>query len=80
MSVPLIEQQGSGVGSSDGTAQITTTDAGGQQPSAATSGPSVTLSFSDGSTVTLTQSDLQVYLAAIQTLLLLYVTYKEVTG
>ena len=78
MSVPLIEQ-GNGVGSSDGTAQATTmtATAGGQE--AAAGGPSVTLSFSDGSTVTLGVEDLQVYLAAIQTLLLLYVTYREVT-
>lgn len=78
MSVPLIEQ-GNGVGSS-GTVEVTATDhAPAGQLAAEASGPSITLSFSDGSTVVLDVEDLQVYLAAIQTLLLLYVTYKEVT-
>lgn len=76
MSVPLIEQ-GNGVGSSDGTVQATATAAADP---AGSSGPSVTLSFSDGSSIVLTAEALQVYLVTIQTLLLLYVTYKEVTA
>jgi hypothetical protein len=76
MDVPTIEQQGGSAVGSSGTAQVTATDQGQQ----ASSGPSVTLSFSNGSDVTLDVEDLQVYLAAIQTLLLLYVTYKEVTA
>jgi hypothetical protein len=80
MSVPLIEQ-GKGVDSSGGTAQVTTTGTDSTAAStAAANGPSVAFSFSDGSQVVLGVEDLQVYLAAIQTLLLLYVAYREVTG
>lgn len=80
MSVPLIEQQGSGVGSSSDSTVQTTTTATADGQAAAAAGPSLSISFSDGATVTLGVEDLQVCLLAIQTLLLLYVTYREVTN
>lgn len=80
MSVPLIEETaGSSVGSSGSTGQVDDVveiDPTGNGPG----GPSISISFSDGSTVVLGVEDLQLWLATIQTLLLLYVTWKEVSG
>lgn len=77
MTVSLLENEaGSAVGSS-GSAQASQTAAAGGATAA--DGPSVTISFGDGSSTTLHTEDLQLYIAAIQTLLLLYVTYKEVS-
>ncbi|WP_459194716.1 hypothetical protein [Halosimplex sp. J119] len=68
MSVPLIEQGGASA-DSRGTEQTAT---------AAETGPSVSFSMADGTEVVLTAEDLQLYLALIQTALLIYVTIKEV--
>lgn len=73
MSAPLIEtEQGSEHGASDSSTDVAGAVAGG--------GPTIVLRFSDGSEVTLEGDDLLVMLAAIQTLLLLYVTWKEATS
>lgn len=81
MTVPLIEHEGGdSMGSSGSRAStFSATDATGEQP-AASRGPSVTVALGDGSSVTLDAETLQFYLAVIQTLLLLYVTYKEVSA
>lgn len=47
--------------------------------SASTGGPSLRIELS-GSTVALDTADLQFYLLAVQTLMLSYVAYKEVSG
>jgi len=77
MSVPTIENEQAGsVVDSSGSGQTLMADGA---DTSAPSGPSVTFSFSDGSNVTLDQEDIQVYMLTIQTLLLLYVTYQEVS-
>mgnify|MGYP000032401945 CR=1 FL=1 len=67
MSVPLIEQGGASA-DSRGNQQVATT---------ANTGPSVSFSMADGTEVVLTAEDVHLYLAVIQTTLLLYVTIKE---
>lgn len=76
MGTPLIETEGGSAVDSGGSAQVFPTDGGGG--SQAADGPSITISFGDGSTTTIDAEDLQLYIAAIQTVLLLYVTYREV--
>ncbi|MCT9095279.1 hypothetical protein [Haloarchaeobius sp. HME9146] len=72
--VPLIETQGS-TRSSGATATVT------DSISASTPGePHISWTRSDGSTVVLGADDLMVYISLLQTLLLLYVTYREVVG
>lgn len=70
MNVSTIEEGGSDTDSGENE-QVTATSTAG--------GPSITVSFSDGSTVTLGSEDLQLYLAVIQTLVLLYWVHQEVT-
>lgn len=73
MNVPTIENEQAG----------SVVDSSGQEQDSGTAststGPSVTLSFADGSTRTIGKEELQFYLLAIQTLLLLYVTFAEVS-
>lgn len=77
MATPLIEDEGGSAVDSGGSAQVFQTDGGGGSQSA--DGPSITISYGDGSTATFDAEDLQLYIAAIQTFLLLYVAYKEVS-
>jgi len=80
MSVPLIEASGASADSRAATQAFSASggsSGGTAQPS---SGPSLSFSMADGAEVTLTSEDLQLYLAIIQTFLLLYVTIKEVRG
>jgi hypothetical protein len=75
MTTPLIEDysEESGASGSSGA-----TGAGGA--TAAASGPSITFSTASGDEFQLDAETLQMYLLLTQTLLLLYVTYKEASG
>jgi len=77
MTVPLIEQGGASA-DSRGNQQADMGSSAEGGAAAAETGPSVSFSMADGTEVVLTAEDLQLYLALIQTTLLLYVAVKEV--
>ena len=72
MTPPLIEHEVGDV--LDSTGVEDTTGPGGS------SGPTISFSRADGTTTVLHAEDLMVYLALLQTLLLLYVTLQEVSN
>ncbi|WP_436929073.1 hypothetical protein [Halosimplex halobium] len=78
MSVPLIEAGGASADSREPTQAFSASGGSSSSTAQAATGPSLSFSMADGAEITLTSEDLQLYLAIIQTFLLLYVTIKEV--